>query len=1574
MKQLWKRLAQGIHWQNHYVMAFFAVLGSVLGVIAYDINPWILGVLIFFPLGVIPLLLGMFTSFFFSALLYLVVEQHQTWGDPALALWSGMPVRMAVSLPAIFIFWQYYRRFLQKNLMEKQRDFIFFDHTNVRLTLFHLCKWVVMPLFLLSCLLLGMSLLAGGSHLAPFHWPFSQLDESRVRPLTVTKTAFDPASVETGKNQNWQGWETPLQHGSAKQFFAFYLQHSGLSRSHLLENIPNMHVVVPDWYFLESNGRVVTSVQTEIDEMLKRNRIKIMPSIHNIRNGKWDPDAVHRLLISDIARKDLIRQLRVDAKNNGYWGINVNFTDLYPTDREALTSFIQELVKAFHHEGLYVTQNVPVMPGEDTAYDHAILAEWLDYIVLVIPEEHSNLTEAGPIASFAWTKSWLETIATPLEKTIIGLNAYGYDWNITRKGEAIQLAFSQVIEFAERHGLQVQWDPVSRNPYVAYKENQKERVIWFADSTVFFNEIKMAWDRGVAGAALLQMGLEDPNIWKFTKDIGQIADHSPLLNTDQKNISYNRKNVWLDEQEFVRHINASFTSRQYKWDEMLRTLENNSAENTILFFAFYAPGRENDKRSLKQNIDHFDVLIPGWYSLDASGNLVIGKEEATDAWVRSNGKGIMPLIHNYVNGEWSSDAVHRMISNTRQRTRLIEQLHQDIMANGYIGINFDFENIKEDDKEHWSAFIKEVSAKFHRSGLLVTQDVAVFDKAFDYPVLAEYEDYFFYMLYDEHNLATMSSAVASSEWIYRMLATMDLPPEQTIVCIGNYGYDWSRSTEQAGQVLSYDEAMSLAASHGIPIKWDVVSCNPFFQYEKDGIGHEVWFLDSATFYNTARMAAAKGTAGIALWRVGSEDPAVWQAMRDLKQGSPAQGVETIPIPEQPVIEPGNIVKEAIAGKFGKRVLKTTGREFIYDVEYLPPVPFQLKMIQNQDEKIVLAFEGGPDPKMTSAILDMLKVHKIRAAFFLTGKNTLQYPGLVKRIYKEGHELGILSSANGKFTDGPDKWKLERVLTQYLIETITGHRTHFYQLPDTVGDHVNNEAVWTLLQALQAEGYIMVDNTFNPARVMDEMNKAIILPAEEDLKYRKVLTLPGIYEEHHDYMGAFAGIMNELQRLGYQYVSLSDMLQVSRGEVMPPQIAHMRLIQTFGGSLVFLYAFASSIFQIAGPAAILLGILRLFIFLLLALKHKKSQKQLTFDDTYRPSVSVLIAAYNEEVVIGNTLVHLLNSSYTDFEILVVDDGSTDDTYEFIRNTFGDEPRIKLFQQTNQGKIAALNYALEKASGEIVITVDADTLVTKDSMKYLVRHFQDSKVAAVAGNIKVTNRNRIVALFQHIEFVYSFNLERRAYSAIHANIVVPGCNGAWRKSYLMEAGKFSTDTIAEDTDVPIAFLENGYKVIYEEKALAFTEAPDTVRDLHRQRVRWYFGILQVLWKNKKLLVKARNKWVQFVTLTNSWLYGVLYQLIVPAIDIMILWQLLSGTSHRIVFLYCLLIILDLGATVFAFRLERESLRPLVWVIPMKIFYRYFMFLMIVLSLINAFKGKPLNWNKLKRLGAINVQTSI
>jgi poly-beta-1,6 N-acetyl-D-glucosamine synthase len=247
------------------------------------------------------------------------------------------------------------------------------------------------------------------------------------------------------------------------------------------------------------------------------------------------------------------------------------------------------------------------------------------------------------------------------------------------------------------------------------------------------------------------------------------------------------------------------------------------------------------------------------------------------------------------------------------------------------------------------------------------------------------------------------------------------------------------------------------------------------------------------------------------------------------------------------------------------------------------------------------------------------------------------------------------------------------------------------------------------------------------------------------------------------------------------------------------------------------------------------------------------------------VTLVLPAYNEAKVIEKTINSLLRLSYKNKEILVVDDGSTDDTLKIAKKLARNSP-ITVISKSNGGKWSALNRAVEEAKGEILVCIDADTILDENAIQPLIPYFEDKKVAAVAGNIKVGNRKKGLTKMQALEYVLGLNIQRRNESIIGKLSVVPGPLGAFRKSVVKEVGMYSRDTFAEDADLTFSIIRAGYKIKYEKRAIGYTEAPSTLLDLGKQRYRWYRGQLQVMKKHKKAVF--RLPWVFFDGILLSW----------------------------------------------------------------------------------------------------------
>ena len=377
--------------------------------------------------------------------------------------------------------------------------------------------------------------------------------------------------------------------------------------------------------------------------------------------------------------------------------------------------------------------------------------------------------------------------------------------------------------------------------------------------------------------------------------------------------------------------------------------------------------------------------------------------------------------------------------------------------------------------------------------------------------------------------------------------------------------------------------------------------------------------------------------------------------------------------------------------------------------------------------------------------------------------------------------------------------------------------------------------------------------------------------------------------------------------------------------------------------------------------------------------------------YRPKVAVLIPAYNEEKVIERTIQGALDSDYPNLRVIVIDDGSKDRTLEVARRAFAAEEadgRVIILAKPNGGKAEALNYGLEHiGDAELFVGIDADTIIAPDAISRMVPHFLNPKVGAIAGNAKVGNRVNLWTRWQALEYITSQNFERRALNTMGAVSVVPGAIGAWRASVVREAGGYHVDTVAEDADLTMAILRNGHRVEYEDRALAFTEAPTNANALMRQRFRWSFGILQAIFKHRDVF--ARKGALGFVALPNILIFQILLPLVSPFIDLMFvvgtIWYFIQKYFHpestdpasfqRLLVFFVAFLVIDFIASAIAFALERRQpearedgwLLSQVWL--QRFAYRQLFSIVLFRTLKRAFTGRPFAWDKLDRTAAVN-----
>ena len=359
---------------------------------------------------------------------------------------------------------------------------------------------------------------------------------------------------------------------------------------------------------------------------------------------------------------------------------------------------------------------------------------------------------------------------------------------------------------------------------------------------------------------------------------------------------------------------------------------------------------------------------------------------------------------------------------------------------------------------------------------------------------------------------------------------------------------------------------------------------------------------------------------------------------------------------------------------------------------------------------------------------------------------------------------------------------------------------------------------------------------------------------------------------------------------------------------------------------------------------------------------------------QPRFSIIIPAYNEEKVIVRTVQAILNSNYPGLDVIIVDDGSADQTYQVARENFYGDPRVRIFTKENGGKAEALNFGVLKTDAEIIVTLDADTIFLPNTIEKLVRRFVDTRVWAVAGNAKVGNRINLLTRWQALEYITSQNLDRRAFEIMNCITVVPGAVGAWRRWAIVEAGGFSGDTLAEDTDLTLQLHRHGWKVLFAPKAFADTEAPEHVSALISQRFRWSFGTLQCLWKHGEMLFNPDFGWLGWFALPSVWLFQITVVAITPILDVLVLWSLWLGRGSAIWPYFLASLLLDVVLAVIALLLAGRAAREAWKAIPMRLLYRPLLGYVVWKCLLKALAGSWVRWSKLERTaGAIQQKES-
>jgi cellulose synthase/poly-beta-1,6-N-acetylglucosamine synthase-like glycosyltransferase/spore germination protein YaaH/peptidoglycan/xylan/chitin deacetylase (PgdA/CDA1 family) len=1054
--------------------------------------------------------------------------------------------------------------------------------------------------------------------------------------------------------------------------------------------------------------------------------------------------------------------------------------------------------------------------------------------------------------------------------------------------------------------------------------------------------------------------------------------------------------------------------------------------------AFYVSDDAASFSSLREYARQIDLLFPVWLqvltpdghlqAVDTETNTMFDvihgqKVRAVDDKVMAFLKAedtemeVFPLVQNVDRTEFTP-AIGDFLMNPEARANFRREIGIYLGSDRYRGLMIDFESFPKKAQPGYVALLNELSSDLHAKKMKLYVSVQVRNPDYDYKAIAAAVDGVVIMNYDEHYPGGTPGPVASQDWFTDNLesAIEEIPKEKLICAIANYGYDWVERPKkgklppgEADQTVSVQEAWIGARDSEEEVDFDGDALNPHFSYQDEGnFRHDVWFLDAVTALNEMRAAQTFGIQTFALWKLGAEDRSLWRVWDMPGEANASDRLKDVP-PGQDVDMEGNgeILHIEARPTDGERELtidKQTGLIDGEDFKSLPE-PYRMARYGASKNELAMTFDDGPDPEWTTKILDVLKREHVPGAFFLIGIQAEKFGSLTQRIYREGHEIGNHTFTHPDISSiGTAYMKVELNLTERLFASQLGIRAMMFRPPYSVDAEPDTEDEVKPLELTQSMGYITIGNKIDTrdwnddppltpqqiaARVLDHLppcqpndqqcGNIILMHDGGGNRERTVLALPLIID------GARAR--------GFQFVPVYQLIGKTKADVMPPLPANeywsARLnwigfwlfsATMLGITLIF---FLGDILMTGRLISV--GVLAIYDRLRSHVYGTPGQIA-----AYRPRVAVLIPAYNEEKVIERTVQGALDSDYPNLRVIVIDDGSRDRTLEIVRRAFAAEEaagRVLILTKPNGGKAEALNFGLEHiGNAELFVGIDADTIIAPDAIVRMVPHFLNPKVAAVAGNAKVGNRVNLWTRWQALEYITSQNFERRALNTMGAVSVVPGAIGAWRVEAVRELAGYHVDTVAEDADLTMALLRNGYRVEYEDLALAFTEAPTTAHALMRQRFRWSFGILQAVFKHRGVF--ARKGALGFVALPNILIFQILLPLVSPFIDLMFAGGALyyayekfmhpestdPASFQRLLIFFVAFLVIDFIASALAFALERRQpeAREDAWLLSQvwlqRFAYRQVFSIVLFRTLKRAIQGRPFAWDKLDRTAAV------
>ena len=887
------------------------------------------------------------------------------------------------------------------------------------------------------------------------------------------------------------------------------------------------------------------------------------------------------------------------------------------------------------------------------------------------------------------------------------------------------------------------------------------------------------------------------------------------------------------------------------------------------------------------------------------------------------------LANTNINADFDPKLAHQVLKSDANQARFISALKATLVSEGWDGVVIDFETLNVSDQPAFVHFLKELHKSLGSKIRMVTavppRDPGyATSMGYDYKAIAANTDVVNVMTYNQHDPTGSAGPIGTPSWITGVILNAEkyVPKNKLQLGIAGYGYAWGPGVKTFTNTVTAAQARSIVAKDGSTAKFDPIAAEWTATLHD---GTVLWWNGAESITARVKLAKQLGIEGAALWEISNSAP--------VKAAAAATQVARVPLTAH------------------------TSR----------PIDFV-----NATGLVALTFDDGPDPAWTPSVLKILHHYHVPATFFVVGSAAQRNPEIISTMVNQGNIVANHTYTHLDLNTVP-RWRAltEINLDSWIIHGITGRTPQLFRSPygsQELAD-TNSNAHRNLAKSLGLEpvGWNVETSDWAKPGV-----QTIIDRATKNIPHEATILMHDGGGNRSETIAALGPIIKKLQSEGYLFTTV-DHLDATLSE---PYLPVPTTFWGITGSVVSIAGYrlwiaVQDVFSWFLSALAVLSILRLLLTWIFAIRYGR-RTNLSLPKQPMKSVSIFIPAHNEQMTIEKTLASVLRLKTLPQQVIVAENGSKDETFA-VASAFAaahPEVNIQVREYGPVGKAGALNMALAEAIGEVIVVLDADTVIDENFIDEAVWHFEVDAVGAVAGNVRVGNTKKILAKLQGLEYGVSLALDRAAQAELGVVSVVPGAAGAFRKTALVEVGGWPARTLVEDTDLTVLLHEAKWLIPYEAKAISYTEAPESSREVIKQRKRWAFGSIEVVALNASQIFSRKSGKLGLLGLPWLLVSQVILPAAAPIVDIYLIWILLEGYWVQAITMLALGIA---GESLSAAWALKKSNLPLawIWLLPIaRVWWRTLLLISAGSAVRRWLAGRHLAWAKIARKNTVEV----